>query len=572
MEEQMNHRSRHFTALIVTALMAIAPIYAHSAEKEAKRYGPATVEYREGVPFLSLSGSYYDMGFQYGSLMKDEVKKAYADMDRSREAFFSMVPAILRPLARLVFKQMASKKEKTIPQNYRDEMRGFADATGFDYDYIVNMTFTTDIVGSLGCTSGIVNDGGALMHGRNLDFPPTTIGRYPLVVDYRPAGKHPCTLLGVIGYLPALSGMNDAGISITLNLSFMAEDYKKPGMPVGYKIREILESASNLKEIDTLMTGYASDQGWFFTIASAPDKTGAIYNIAGGDVRKSPLSGSCVFVENRFLFEDMNMRYKTLEDSGGDYNENRTRTVGERLAKVRSIDDMTALLRSTDYYGYRDVSGKFTINNYETVQSMVLLPATGDIYFASAPMYAGFSKMIRYNRNTGTVSVYRQADPRMSGEEMKRMVSWADRFYEDPKKAARDLEEGGNAGPFHLAMVYRLWQFDEDIVDLTKLIPSMDRAIASMPDDVTFRVMKGDALLAAKKFDEAVALLEQGRGSRIAAPGDVMMLNALLAKAYHKKGNAALASKYADTALTMLTRYQMKDPQKKLKRQLERIR
>jgi hypothetical protein len=570
----MNRFSRHIAIPIFILFLAGAALAppAQAAGKETRRSGPATLEYREGMPFLTLSGSYHDMGFQYGTLMKEEVAKAYADMDRSREAFFSMVPAILRPLARLVFKHMASKKEKTIPQNYREEMRGFAEATGFDYDYIVNMTFTTDIVGSLGCTSAVVTGGTALIHGRNLDFPPTTIGRYPVVVDCRPAGKRPYTLLGVIGYLPALSGMNEAGISITLNLSFMVEDYDKPGMPVGYKIRELLESAANLKEIDALMAGYASDQGWFFTIASAADRSGAIYNIAGGDVRKSPLSGSCTYVENRFLFEDMNMKYKTLEDSGGDYNENRWKTVGERLAKVRSVDDMTAMLRSTDYYGYKDVNGKFTVNNYETVQSMVLLPETGDIYFASAPMYAGFAKMIHYNRKTGSVSVYREADPRMSDGEMRAMIAWADLLYSDPKKAAKDLETEENAGPLQLAMVYRLWKFDDDIVDLPKLIPAIDRALEKIPDDGTFHVIKGDALLAAKKYDEAAAILEKGLTSKIAAPGDITMLHALLAKAYDKLGKKELASQHANIALDQLTRYQLKDEEKKLKRQLQRIR
>ncbi|HOD13570.1 MAG TPA: C45 family autoproteolytic acyltransferase/hydrolase [Spirochaetota bacterium] len=568
----MTHRMLHVKALIMAAVIAAAPLALDAADRGARSYGPATLEYRLGVPFLKLSGSYYDMGFQYGTLMKDEVKTAYSDMDRSVKAFFSMVPPILRPLARLVYNHVASKKGKTIPRDYRDELRGFADATGLEYDYIIRTLFISDIVGSLGCTSGIATGGGTVIHGRNLDFPPTTLGRYPLVVDYRPAGKRGYTLVGIVGYLPALSGMNEAGISITLNLSFMAEDYKKPVMPVGYKIRDLLGSAASLEEVDALMKGYASDQGWFFTVASAPDKSGVIYNIAGGEIRKSPLSGAGVFVENRFLFEDMNMKYKTLEDSGGDYNVNRTETVGERLPLVRSVDDMTALLRSTDYYGYRDISGKFTVNNYETVQSMVLVPATGDIYFSSAPMYAGLSRWLRYNRKTGAVSVYREADPRMGGDEMRGMIAWADLLYADPKKALGELKAAGSAGPFQLAMAYRLWQFDPDLIDLAGLIPSMDRAIEKLPDDATFLLMKGDALLSAKKYGEAAAVLEQGLKSGIAAPGDIMMLNAVLAKTYHKTGNKKQAALHADTALSMLTRYRLKGEQKKLKRQLERIR
>lgn len=100
----------------------------------------------------------------------------------------------------------------------------------------------------------------------------------------------------------------------------------------------------------------------------------------------------------------------------------------------------------------------------------------------------------------------------------------------------------------------------------------MDRAIEKIPDDATFHVMKGDALLAAKKYGEAVTVLEQGLKSRIAAPGDTMMLHALLAKAYRNIGSKELASQHAVTALAQLTRYQLKGEQKKLKRQLERIR
>jgi len=51
-----------------------------------------------------------------------------------------------------------------------------------------------------------------------------------------------------------------------------------------------------------------------------------------------------------------------------------------------------------------------------------------------------------------------------------------------------------------------------------------------------------------------------------------MMLNAVLAKTYHKTGNKKQAALHADTALSMLTRYRLKGEQKKLKRQLERIR
>lgn len=535
-----------------------------------KTFGAGSLEYREGIPFITLSGDYYDMGYQYGTLMKDEIRTAYGEMQKSIEAFFTMVPTVLRPLARLMYNCKASKKEKTIPPRYRDELRGFADATGIDYDSVIRTIFSSDIVGNLGCTSIVARCGDTMIHGRNLDFPPTTLGRYPLITEYRPGGKKGYTLLGVVGYLPALSGMNDAGISITLNISFLVDENKKAGMPVGYKIRDILESASTMNDVDSLMKGYASDGGWFFTVASAADKTGAVYDIAGSEIMKSSLASNFIFVENKFLHEELNYRYKQIEESAADYNENRICRVRGMGRRVKSVDDMAAILMNTDYYGYQNAYGKFTVNNYETVQSMMLLPGSGDIYFSFAPMFAGYAKMIVYNRKNGTVSVYRQADPRINCAEVSNLLVSADRMYADPRGALAEIRPE-QANLLQIGFAYLLWNFNDNLCNFPKLIPAIDRYLARYPDDASLIKMKGDALIAAKRYTEAVPVLEKGLQSTIAAAADTMKINALLARAYHALGQSDRASQHAGAALEVLERYRLNKAQKKLKRELERI-
>ncbi|HOT44360.1 MAG TPA: C45 family autoproteolytic acyltransferase/hydrolase [Spirochaetota bacterium] len=540
-------------------------------EKGRKSLGAASLEYREGVPFLTLYGGYYDMGYQYGALMKDEVRSAYGEMKKSIDAFFTLVPPVLRPLARLMYNCKASKKERTIPEHYRQELRGFADAAGIDYDTVIRTIFSSDIVGSLSCTSVVVNSRGTMIHGRNLDFPPTTLGRYPLIIEYRPSGKKAYTLVGIVGYLPALSGLNDSGISVTLNISFLVEENRKAGMPAGYKIREILESAGSMADVDSLMKGYAGDGGWFFTIASAGDKTGAVYDIAGGDIRKSPLAQDFVFVENRFLHEELNFRYKHIEESASDLNENRVCKVSEMGKTVRSVDTMAALLRNTDYYGYRNAHGKFTVNNYETVQSMIFLPGSGDIYFSYAPMYAGYARMISYNRNTGKVAVRSPADPRIDSAEVRELLASADRFYADPVGALKEIRPE-EANLLQINFAYLMWNFDHDLYDLGKLVPAIDRFLARYPDDASLIKIKAEALVGAGRYAEALPLLEEGLKSRIAAAGDTMRLHALMARACTKIGQSERASRHAREALDMLSRYRLNDEQKKLKRELERIR
>jgi tetratricopeptide (TPR) repeat protein len=573
------------TAMVLAVLcviVAISPLPGEAAatsavrdqkmviEKGRKSLGAASLEYREGVPFLTLSGGYYDMGYQYGALMKDEIRSAYGEMKKSIDAFFTLVPPVLRPMARLIYNCKASKKERTIPEHYREELRGFADAAGIDYDTVIRTIFSSDIVGSLSCTSIVANSRGIMIHGRNLDFPPTTLGRYPLITEYRPSGRKAYTLVGIVGYLPALSGMNDSGISVTLNISFLVEENSKAGMPVGYKIREILESAASMADIDSLMKGYASDGGWFFTVASAGDKTGAIYDIAGGDIRKSPLERDFIFVENKYLHDEMNFKYKHIEESAGDFNENRICRVAEMGRSVRSVDTMAELLRNTDYYGYRNAHGKFTVNNYETVQSMIFLPGSGDIYFSYAPMYAGYARMISYNRVSGKVSLYRRADPRIDGADVRDLLAAADRFYADPLGALKEIRPD-QANLLQINFAYLMWNFDHDLCDLVKLVPAIDRFLARYPDDASLIKIKAEALMGAGRYAEAVPLLEEGLKSRIAAPGDTMKLHALMARACRKIGKSEQASLHAREALDMLSRYRLNDAQKKLKRELERI-
>lgn len=58
--------------------------FVHPAEKnsltmQTQVYGRGELRTVEGVKFLKLSGSYYEMGIQYGALMKREIK-AYLEL------------------------------------------------------------------------------------------------------------------------------------------------------------------------------------------------------------------------------------------------------------------------------------------------------------------------------------------------------------------------------------------------------------------------------------------------------------------------------------------------------------
>ena len=66
--------------LIITGYNTIATINENEKTYHNSNYGPLEggwVKIIDGVKILHVSGSYYEMGYQYGSLMKDEIWEVY---------------------------------------------------------------------------------------------------------------------------------------------------------------------------------------------------------------------------------------------------------------------------------------------------------------------------------------------------------------------------------------------------------------------------------------------------------------------------------------------------------------
>lgn len=556
------------TALLLSLHALLIPHDAPAPAYSAPAVQGGSLERREGYPIVRLSGSHYEMGRQYGALMKNEIIAGYREMDQSIDAIFSFVHPLIRPLARWYYHLQARRKARLIPQRFREELRGVAEASGIDEDRIIRMLFAPDLVGGLACTSVLVKRGGTIIHGRNLDFPPTALGRYPVIIEYHPTGGRGYTLVNIAGYLPALSGLNDAGISVTLNLSFLVDKNRKHGMPVGYKIREILESAETMGDVDRLLEGYATDEGWILTVASGREGKGAIYDIAGAESRKTNMTGPYCFAVNRFQEEDMNRAHKHVDDALGDYNDNRALRLNQLLPGVRDAAGMARLLGDTDYRGRGHTLGVFTINNYETVQSMVILPATGEIYLASAPMYAGLARMIRYQRATGAASVFRPAHPLLAAGNAASLLAWADKLYVNPRAALANIDQ---AGRFGVKSAYALWKIDSEMVDTARLLAAVQRELDAAPRDAFLCRIMGHILMARGRYAEAAKAIEAGLHSPSAAPGDLMMSHAFLAASYLKVGNREKAKHHARLSLEIMDGYQLNKEEKRLRRECEKI-
>ncbi|MCU0847617.1 MAG: C45 family autoproteolytic acyltransferase/hydrolase [Spirochaetes bacterium] len=540
-------------------------------ENGVKKFGRGSVRYREGIPFLHLSGSHYEMGYQYGILMADELRSIFTGINKTRDAIFSLVPAVLRPIARIKFGMKASDKFKAMPERFRDELEGVAAGSGLDLDEFSEAVFFPDMMSAFACTSIILKTESGLVHGRNLDFMPPILGRYPVIIEYRPDRGTPYTHMSVIGCLSGLTGVNDSGISISINMSSIVEESPDETMPVGYKLRDILENARSMADADRLMKDYRSDQGWILTVASSREKDGAIYDIAGASIHRNPLAEKSIFAVNRFVHDEFNKSFRSIYSSDALYNVYRDDRVGGLLKSARGYREVMEILKDTDYHGHRKAIGKFTVNNYQTVQTIVMDHAAGLIYFSSAPMYAGYAKTIKYDRKTNAVSLHAKADPVMDTGEMKDLVEWTDLFYSGSIEEIKKWRGIDRLLSCQLELLFVISKFDGSLIDTAGLMPAINADMEKYGDDAKSYKRKGEILIGQEKYGDAIPVLEAGLKSPITSPAEIMDLKALLAKACFKYDQKDRAREYAAGAIALIDRYRLNKSLKKLRNELEKI-
>jgi len=136
------------------------------------------VKKEEGLTILRLEGSPYEMGYQHGKELKEEIKYLSSNLKN----LFARYEGIFGKLAFPIFRYFSKKLEKKIPKEFQEEMRGIADGAGVDYNSIRLENLTEELgeifydylkpfIPFLKCSCFVTKDiDGNIIWGRNLDY------------------------------------------------------------------------------------------------------------------------------------------------------------------------------------------------------------------------------------------------------------------------------------------------------------------------------------------------------------------------------------------------------------------
>lgn len=577
-------------ALIITLFFIISPmcgctlttnnvknvIHRQNAIEQLKK---GTIRHKYGVSFLEVSGTYYEMGLQYGVLLRNEINDVYKSVDRVKESIFCRYPSIIRPFAELILLFKLRSIRKTFPKRYLEELKGMCKGANIPFSNALFVASIPDLF-NIGCSSFVMKTPKGIIHGRNLDYYFPEIGSHPTVVEYRPNGKLKYTLIGSVGFLGALSGMNEKGITVSLDASPTARQSKSRATPVTYEIRDILENASDIKDVDNVLRGYKSIKGWLLVIGSSKDNTGVVYNLAGKEWTKSLMNNNYIAVTNYFIDQTVLHKYMTISDATNPTVVSRKNMMEKHLSgtSVNSIGKAINTLINTDFYHYKNVlgAGDVTTNNEGSLQTVVMCPQTKTIYFSSAPTYSGLLKFLSYNIETRRIKIYRQDSPEIKEKSFAEFTNWlknAEAMFikNDWKGIAKLTKRIENPtiiqmeGLAEAELNTRTARTDKTI------LMKLDKVINEYPDYSLLYLLKAEILFEKRQYEKSISSSVRSLESSVNFPYTKMESYKILAESYHELHEIDKAKYYANKCLTLLDSYAIGKREKSIEKKMQSI-
>ncbi|MBA3685666.1 MAG: hypothetical protein H0W72_10575 [Planctomycetes bacterium] len=177
-----------------------------------------------------------------------------------------------------------------IPGEHRAELAAFAASAGIDAKRLMHANLVVDTCCSALGRVAQPEAGRPLMVARNMDFfPAAVLGGATLVTVVRPAGRHAFASVGWPGYNAVISGINAHGLTVCILLNYAAAG-TRPGTPIAYRARQVLEGATTVDEAAQLFAASPVASSHYLLLADAAGMA-VIWQDDAGVHRHDPSGG-----------------------------------------------------------------------------------------------------------------------------------------------------------------------------------------------------------------------------------------------------------------------------------------
>jgi len=246
---------------------------------------------KSGLYELYVEGEPFERGVVNGKLTAELVVR---QEDHFAGQIEKMIPSrFKRGFLKYLIGFFNRNLDKNVTEEYQDEIYGVSESASPAYQYlgsnyarILNYHAAHDIghavqnLAMVGCTSfgtwGAMSEDSTMIIGRNFDFyVGDKFAEDKIVAFFNPSTGHKFMTVTWGGFTGAVSGMNDQGLSVTINA---AKSSLPTGSatPVSLVTKEILQYAKNINEAIAIARSRKMFVSESFLVASAADNKAVI--------------------------------------------------------------------------------------------------------------------------------------------------------------------------------------------------------------------------------------------------------------------------------------------------------
>ena len=365
---------------------------------------------------LYLVGSGQDRGATQGVLTEDLMKF-------QEDVFINQIRKIIPSDRYLSFLRVLTivfnrNLGEYIPLEYRDEIVAISEfctdeynAIGSCYERQLNYHAAHDIGHTMqqymlvGCSSfGVWGDQSIdeeLLIGRNFDFyVGDDFAKNKIITFASPEKGYRHASIGWAGMVGVLSGMNEKGLTVTLNAAKGAIP-TAAAMPISILAREILQYASNIEEAYHIAKSNRTFVSESLMIGSKEDGETAIIEKTPQDIALYRVDENRIACTNHYQseeFVDDSYNIENIEQSDSKYRYNR---LIELLDSVGEIDHLKAIDILRNRYGKSGedvgVGNEMTLNQSIAHHAVVFKPSESKMWVSTSTWQSG--EFICYDLN-----------------------------------------------------------------------------------------------------------------------------------------------------------------------------
>ena len=262
-------KTRRTLSAVLAVMIALAILVSCASTGKNNADTSKATKFKVGpVSVVDLHGTWYEMGRQFGDLMKDELHDIYD--------FLQSIIAANQGNSDKTDSIVEQQKSQT-PYRICEFMKGAAETSGLTYDQI-HMINAVERIGGLPHCSVAMAWGdytdGSLVIGRNYDYADyfSQIADDVAVTVYHPAdGALATATIGYVGEIYAVNAINEAGIFLELNNGKPSANIKSPNYRFTgtTMLFDIMFDADDLNDIDLFFNTTNSSSSSIINVADS---------------------------------------------------------------------------------------------------------------------------------------------------------------------------------------------------------------------------------------------------------------------------------------------------------------